>query len=168
MTKKHRDDRRTILVPIDFSSHSEAALVWAAEAARCFKAGVKVLHVVHDPESAPGYYAQTKRKKHLNRLEEAAEEMMEEFLETVRKKHPDSEELENLEEILVIGLPVSRILEVAAKTNAMMIVMGSLGRTGLGHLLLGSKAERVVQLSPIPVTVVKATDGESGKKGGKK
>jgi universal stress protein A len=37
-----------------------------------------------------------------------------------------------------------------------MIVMGSQGRTGLAHLLLGSKAERVVRLSPIPVTIVKA------------
>ena len=36
-----------------------------------------------------------------------------------------------------------------------MIVMGSQGRTGLEHLLLGSIAERVAQLSSIPVTIVK-------------
>ena len=49
-----------------------------------------------------------------------------------------------------------RILEVAEKSGAQQIVMGSLGRSGLSHLLLGSKAQRVVQLSPIPVTIVKA------------
>jgi nucleotide-binding universal stress UspA family protein len=37
-----------------------------------------------------------------------------------------------------------------------MIVMGSKGRTGLSHILLGSKAEQIVRLSPIPVTIVKA------------
>ena len=50
----------------------------------------------------------------------------------------------------------------------MMIIMGSQGRTGLPHLLLGSKAERIAQLSPIPVTVVKAPRGDSEKKGRKK
>jgi nucleotide-binding universal stress UspA family protein len=34
--------------------------------------------------------------------------------------------------------------------------MGSQGRTGLAHVLLGSKAEQVVRLAPIPVTIVKA------------
>jgi nucleotide-binding universal stress UspA family protein len=37
-----------------------------------------------------------------------------------------------------------------------MIVMGSQGRTGLSRFLLGSKAQRVVQLAPVPVTIVKA------------
>jgi len=44
---------------------------------------------------------------------------------------------------------------VADKIDASMIVMGSQGRTGLPHLLLGSKAERIAQLSPVPVTIVK-------------
>ena len=51
---------------------------------------------------------------------------------------------------------MTRILEVAEKLEAIMIVVGSQGRTGLPHLLLGSKAERVAQLSPIPVTIVKS------------
>ena len=37
--------------------------------------------------------------------------------------------------------------------------MGSHGRTGLSHLLLGSKAQSVVQLAPMPVTIVKAPEG---------
>ena len=57
--------------------------------------------------------------------------------------------------MLVVGLPVSRIMETAKKIDARMIVMGSQGRTGLDHLLLGSKTEQVVRLSPIDVTVVK-------------
>jgi nucleotide-binding universal stress UspA family protein len=60
--------------------------------------------------------------------------------------------------MLVVGLPVNRILESAEKIHARMIVMGSQGRTGLAHALLGSKAEQVVRLSPAPVMIVK--DGE--------
>ena len=150
--------RGPVLVPVDFSAHSEAALLWAARAAHRFEAPLLLLHVVHDPGSAPGYYAATKRKKHLHRLEEAAEEMFDDFINEVRQRHPDAESLNNAEKTLVIGLPVQRILEIAESTDARLIVVGSRGRTGLPHLLLGSNAQRVAQLSPIPVTIVKDDD----------
>ena len=153
MSKKQK--RAPILVPVDFSPHSEAALVWAAGLGDCLGAPLTVLHVAHDPESAPGYYVRSKRKKHLRRIGEAAEEMMEEFLSKVAKTNPDCAGLEAVEPILVHGLPVTRILEVAERIHASLIVMGSQGRTGLPHLLLGSKAERVAQLAPMPVTIVK-------------
>ncbi|MGB5472794.1 MAG: universal stress protein, partial [Gammaproteobacteria bacterium] len=56
------------------------------------------------------------------------------------------------------GLPVNRILELADKSAARMIVMGSQGRTGLARALLGSKAEQVVRLAHIPVTIVKSDE----------
>jgi len=37
-----------------------------------------------------------------------------------------------------------------------MVVMGSQGRTGLKHMMLGSKAEQVIKLCPVPVTIVKS------------
>ena len=86
-----------------------------------------------------------------------AEEMMEGFLKEMRKAHPDQMPIQNADPLLVVGTPVTRIIEIADKKNAGMIILGSHGRTGLSHLLIGSKAERVVQLSPIPVTVVKAS-----------
>lgn len=144
-----------ILVPVDFSPHSEAALVWAAHLSELLARDLLVLHVAHDPESAPGYYVRSKRKKHLRRIEEAAEEMMEDFLEQVARKNPDRTRLKKPDSMLVHGLPVTRILEVIDKLDASMVVMGSQGRTGLPHLLLGSKSERVAQLSPVPVTIVK-------------
>ncbi len=151
---------RPILAAIDFSPFSETALLWAARAAKSFGVPLMALHVVHDPSSAPGYYQhEKKRKKHLKRIEEAAEEMMEEFLERMSKKHPKL--LGKLDNRLVVGLPITRILEVAEDIDAQLIVMGSRGRTGLPHLLLGSKAEKVVQLSPIPVTIVKNAKTEA-------
>jgi nucleotide-binding universal stress UspA family protein len=152
---KEKKKKGPVLVPVDFSPYSAAALVWAARLCDCLEVPLIVLHVAHDPESAPGYYVRSKRKKHLRRIEEAAEEMMEEFLQQVAEDNPDSEHLQELESMLVHGLPVTRILELADKLDASMIVMGSQGRTGLPHLLLGSKAERIAQLAPIPVTIVK-------------
>jgi nucleotide-binding universal stress UspA family protein len=88
-------------------------------------------------------------------MEEVAEEMMQRFLKKMRKAYPGQKPIKEAKPILVIGTPVTRILEIAKKKKASMIILGSHGRTGLSHLLVGSKAERVVQLSPIPVLVVK-------------
>lgn len=157
--------RAPILVAVDFSAHSAKALLWAARAAKCFRAPLEVVHVVHDPGSAPGYYHQADKKsnkKYLRRMKEAAADMMDEFLAEVQKANPGVAALRDLDRRLVSGLPVTRILEVAENSGAQMIVMGSRGRTGLPHLLLGSKAEKVTQLSPIPVTIVKNSTGEEG------
>jgi nucleotide-binding universal stress UspA family protein len=144
-----------ILVAVDFAPDSEAALVWACAFAGCVDAGVAVLHVVHDPADAPGYYRKSGEDL-LRPMEDVVVEMLDQFLEDLATKHPDLEVLKGAEKILVTGIPATRILEIARTKGARLIVMGSRGRTGLPHLLLGSKAERVVQMSPIPVTIVKA------------
>jgi nucleotide-binding universal stress UspA family protein len=149
------DAKRYLLVPVDFSPASEAALLLAHEMAGCFDAVPLVLHVVHDPGDMPGYYAKSLKKKHFQRIEDSAEEMLKEFLQTVEKHHREGGL--NADSLLVRGLPTTRILEVAAKHKVLMIVMGSKGHTGLKHLLLGSVAEHVVQLSPVPVMVVKSS-----------
>jgi nucleotide-binding universal stress UspA family protein len=151
-------DKNTLLVAVDFTSFSEKALVFASELAEKIDARLLVLHVIHDPAEAPGFYAQKgKKKKFLKSMEEAAEEMMESFLKKIRKAYPGQMSIKEALPLLVVGTPVTRILEIAKKKQASMIIIGSHGRTGLSHLLVGSKAERVVQLSPIPVTVVKSS-----------
>jgi nucleotide-binding universal stress UspA family protein len=152
----HKMKELPILVPVDFSPCSEEALLYAADLAATLQFPLIVLHVVHDPGQAPGYYAMKGRKKQLRRMEDVAAEMMEDFMLAMKKKHPDLPALAQAETRLVIGLPVTRILETADQVQAGMIVMGSQGRTGLAHVLLGSKAEQVVRLSPIPVTIVKS------------
>lgn len=144
-----------ILVPVDFSEHSEAALVLATELAQGLGAPVMVLHVVHDPGTMPGYYARVAKKKVLARLEDVAGEMLDAFLTKVRERHPELKGLGKAERLLVSGLPVTRIVQVAEKKGARLIVLGSKGATGLKHLLLGSVAEQVLHLAEIPVTIVK-------------
>lgn len=151
-------DNNPLLVAVDFTPFSEEALIFASHLAEKLDAQLLVLHVIHDPAEAPGFYAQKgKKKKFLQSMEEAAEEMMEEFLAKMHKDHPDQLPIKEAVPLLVVGTPVTRILEVAEKKKVSMIIIGSHGRTGLSHLLVGSKAERVVQLSPIPVTVVKGS-----------
>lgn len=147
--------KQTILVPVDFSAFSEAALVKACELADCMKLKIVVLHVVHDPSELPGYYAKMTKKKHLVRMEDVAREMFDEFMDMMIKTYPKLKSLGEAESRLVVGLPVGRILEVAESVKAGMIVMGNQGHTGLKHILLGSKAEQVVRLSPVSVTIVK-------------
>ena len=53
------------------------------------------------------------------------------------------------------GVPWREIVHLAAEEHADMIVMGTQGRTGLEHLLLGSVAERVVRTAPCPVLTVR-------------
>jgi len=144
---------------MDFSDDAEAALVWACKYAEKTGAPIQALHVVHDPGESPGYYHRNKEDV-LRPLSDLAGEMMAEFLARVETENPDLKTVADVEPLLVTGIPETRILEVAERNNARIIVMGSRGRTGLPHLLMGSKAERVVQLSPVPVTIVKAKSND--------
>ena len=53
------------------------------------------------------------------------------------------------------GFPHVEIINSAKESNADMIVMGTHGRTGLSHVILGSVAERVIRISDIPVLTVR-------------
>jgi len=147
--------KQPILVPIDFSPGAEAAILQAAELAEALQAPMTVLHIVHDLTSTPGYKALKGAKKQLRRMEDIAHDLLQEYMQEIQKKNPGVGTLQNAETLLLVGIPVTRILEAAEKVNARMIVMGSQGRTGLSHVLLGSKAEQVVRLAKMPVMIVK-------------
>jgi nucleotide-binding universal stress UspA family protein len=157
-----KNEAGPILVPVDFSAPSEAALLLAVELGRCLQRRVLVLHVVHDPGSMPGYYSRALKQKHLARIEDGAAVMLDDFLKRVVREHGDLVKRKQLDSRLVTGLPSSRILEVAKQSGAGMIVIGSKGLTGWKHLMIGSVAEQVVHLSPVPVTVVKSEPKKGG------
>jgi nucleotide-binding universal stress UspA family protein len=144
-----------ILVPVDFSPCSTAALLLASELAVCLQAPLLVLHVVHDSSAWPEYYRKLRKKKQTHHMKDLAEESLNQFLRQTVKAHPDHPGLAKADRLLVSGLPVQRILEVAGKTEARMIVLGSKGLTGFSHLLIGSTAAQIVQLATVPVTVIK-------------
>ena len=142
------------LAAVDFSDDSQTALNWAIDYADRIAAALTIVHVVHDPAGAPGYYRRDKEDLLLP-LEEIARDRFDEFLAGVSQKRPNSTALKEASLVLVRGLPSNRILSVAEKNGANHIVVGCQGRTGLPNLMVGSVAQRVVQLSSVPVTVVK-------------
>jgi len=154
-------DRERILVAVDFSEHARRALATGGRLASSLGAELVVMHVINDPADAPGFYRSEKKaqkkktRKRLKTLLEAAADIMDDFMTIAREAEPELTALSDARVALVHGVPVFRILEMARKEAVSFIVMGSHGRTGPEHLLLGSKAERVVRLSPISVVVVK-------------
>ena len=149
------DGKKPILVPVDFSGHSLAALLKACELAECTRQPVIILHVVHDPAEMPGYYSRVTKKKKITHIEDLAQEAFDAFVDDAKKQYPKVKDLQEAQTMLVIGLPVNRILEMVDITKASMVVMGSQGRTGMKHIMLGSKAEQVVRLCPVPIMIVK-------------
>lgn len=63
-----------------------------------------------------------------------------------------------IETVVTAGAPTDAILEAVEKFDIERIVMGTHGRTGVGHFMLGSVAEKVVRLAPVPVLVVKGVE----------
>lgn len=155
-----QSERDIILAPVDFSDHSEAALVQAAKFAEMMPATLIVLHVVHDPGEMPGYYSKLIKKKKVIRIQDIAAEAFDDFMDSVNGDYPDLVSLREADRLMVTGLPVTRILELVEYLEPIMVVMGSQGRTGLKHLVIGSKAAQIVQLCPVPVTIVKKPEDD--------
>lgn len=143
-----------ILVAIDFSDDSEAALIWASNYTKCTESPLIILHVVHDPADAPGFY-RNDDDDWAEPMAAVANRMATDFMKKMYDKHPSLSPLNEARLEFVQGLPPGRIVEFAEKEQAQIIVLGSCGRSGLHHILLGSVAERVAQISKIPVVIVK-------------
>ncbi len=148
-------DTKPVLVAIDFSTDSEAALLWASNYISHIHAPLIILHVVHDPADTPGFYRRDK-DDWTEPLAAVASHMAKDFIKNMQKKHPELSCLHDSRIEFVSGLPPGRIVEFARKEQVQLIVIGSRGRSGLSHILLGSVAERVAQISDIPVVIVKS------------
>ena len=82
------EQEQRILVAIDFSEDSKAALAWACNFAACSSAPLILLHVVHDLASHPGFY-HPEKSNHLEPMQDVAESMMAEFLAQLKTEHPE-------------------------------------------------------------------------------
>lgn len=154
------DAGKPVIAAVDFSEDSAQALVWAARQATLEGAPLIVLHVVHDPAASPGFYRKPD-EEWLRPMVEIAREMMDEFLARLKVLHPNVSPIFTAHTRFVTGLPAGRIVEVAGEIGARLIVIGSRGRTGLQSILLGSVAERVAQISAVPVVIVKTQSPET-------
>lgn len=139
-------DFTTIVVPTDFSYASDAALGYARMLAARFGASLHLLHVVDEAGSWSEVYAAIPDIR--DRLSADAARRLEAMVACL----PPPVQATSA---VVCGSPVPTIVKVAESKGADLIVMGTHGRRGMGHLLLGSVAERVVRLAPCPVLTVR-------------
>ena len=145
-----------VLVPTDFSDTSEVALRYGKALAGAFGAALHVLHVVQEPFAQPwaveayGFSLSTLQE---DWVRDAA----------ARLEHtltPDERTAYRAETLTVLGHPVVEILNYAEAHPIGLIVIGTHGRGPLGHMVMGSTAERVVRKAPCPVLTVRHPERE--------
>lgn len=140
----------TILIPVDGSNFSENAAQRGIELAKQLSASVTLLSVIDIHfiinSSAEGMIDPA--------LYKICEEQAHEHVDSIAEKYPH----EHIKKIVEEGIPAEVILKTADSVKANMIIMGTHGRKGLKHVLMGSVAEYVVRHSKVPVMVVPGKD----------
>ena len=148
-------DFKKILVPTDFSSCADEALARATQIAKLMHADIHLLHAYELPSplvvaDAPIWLPQ----EVYDQVRDAAKQGVDKRIEKA------ATEGVKVEGSVICDSPTRAILDAATKTRADLIVMGTHGRTGMKHVLLGSVAERIVRLATCPVMTVKPSKGE--------
>jgi nucleotide-binding universal stress UspA family protein len=142
---------QNILVPMDGSPSAIAALWEAVGLAEDLGAGIEVLHVKGNDEFAIG---STTSERDVERAQ--SDRDMEEAIDQAKNLLGP-----RLSRRTDAGEPVRKILDVATADHADLIVMGTHGRVGRLHALVGSVAEGIVRNAPCPVLTVRRTGGEA-------
>lgn len=142
---------RNIVIATDGSENTQKAISYGIEIAKLSGATIHALYVV-DVASFSS----------IPMSSEGGWEAMYEILRTegekavsVVKEKGEAAGVE-VREVVLEGHPVSEIIKFADNNNIDLIVLGTLGKTGLDRFLLGSVAEKVVRSSKVPVMVVRS------------
>ncbi|MCE2946378.1 MAG: universal stress protein [bacterium] len=147
---------RKILVAIDDSETSARGLDEAIKLAKGDTAQLCILHVIEPTALAMYPEAAAYADDLFDMLREAGKEVLQKAVARAAKRglQARSALIENR------GFPIAElIVEYAGRWKADVIVLGTHGRRGFSHLLMGSDAESVVRSSPIPVLLVRSPDG---------
>jgi universal stress protein A len=141
-----------ILVPTDFSEYSDKALRQALDIAKQYKAKVYVVHVLHKKNpydtsdlAIPSYYEDLEKQT----MDLAMKQMQKQI-----GKFPKTKELEVFTEV-VNGNIAEAILEQESSKGIDLIVIASLGRTGIAKYLIGGVARNVLKFAKCPVLLTK-------------
>ena len=160
-TETSREDHTVlwhdILVPMDFSAPSEAALAYALRLAGISKAVVHVCHVIPVPHALDVFHErgleQPESVKHIKlKVRKRIKELV---LATGTEVTPRIHFGE--------GEAITEVLEKAAKLKPDLIVMGTHGRRGAKRFFLGSVAEAVVRRAPCPVLTLRPATPAAGR-----
>lgn len=144
-----------ILVPVDGSPTSLRGLHEAIQVARLSGGRLKLLHVVDEMSFMTGLEAGVAMTTEiLQLLREGGEKVLSDALAEVRAAGLDAD-TELFESYA--GRVSDLVIAKAQEWGARLIVLGTHGRRGVGRMLLGSDAEQIVRLSPVPVLLVRGS-----------
>jgi nucleotide-binding universal stress UspA family protein len=143
---------RRILCPVDFSAPSTEALSYAAGLARTLGAELHVLHVYELPMYTMPDGGLLAGPDLVARIEKEAGEM----LENAVREHQDADLPVTTH--LAEGIAHTVIVRHARELDVQLLVLGTHGRTGVMHALLGSVTERVLRTTDIPTLTIRASD----------
>ncbi len=147
-------DWKKICCPIDFSDASRAAMEMAVDLAQKMGATLVLLHAY----PIPGYTfpdgSVVASPKMMDELAEQAERHLGEW-----RRDAESLGSRSVETVKAVGEPATEIVAYAREEKVDLLVVGTHGRTGLEHALMGSVAERVVRRAPCPVLTVRPPGG---------
>ncbi|KKO20274.1 MAG: universal stress protein [Candidatus Brocadia sp.] len=139
---------KKILCPVDHSECSYLALKYAISLALKDEAQLYLMHVIDVRLYDTEIYKFSPYKLNEIDLNKTREDLI--------KSLPEgTSDVLNVETIVVKGVPFQEIITAAASINADIIVIGTHGRTGLSHAIMGSVAEKVVRKAPCPVLTVR-------------
>ncbi len=144
-----------ILVPTDFSTHAARAAEFAIELSKEFGASIHLLHCYPVNVGAASLYGMTFPVELEASIRKVAQKQLGDWREKVAGEGVEAELS------LSPQSPAQGILALAEEIGADLIVMGTRGRSGLKHLLLGSVAERVVREASCPVVTLRSPDAAS-------
>ena len=139
----------SILVATDFSDISGSAFTKAVDLARQLNAQ---LHIVHIVQIHPANMPQS-GNVNIEELEALEEKNASDSLAAVLEEQCQGLDVKTH---VLHGDPAAQVMQTASDTGVDIIVMGTHGRTGLAHLIMGSVAESVLKNSEIPVLCVKS------------
>jgi len=142
---------RRILCPIDFSETSRAALRWAVELARRFSAELTLLHVYQAPTLSMPDGMVVGGPDVLTDIAHQVDESLRAWRDEAEALGATGVSIDS-----TLGATYPEITRYAADRAVDLIVIGTHGRTGLAHALLGSTAEKVVRHAACPVVTVRA------------
>ena len=139
-----------IVVPVDFSTHADEAIRTAADLSGRYDASVTLVHV-YEPiaYTLPEGYVLCSPQQLADLLTEL------DRLLASAKRDAEAAGARRVETQQLQGVTASEIVEFAKTHGIDLIVMGTHGRTGIRHAMLGSVAERVLRRAPCPVLTVK-------------
>ena len=145
-----QESMRKILVPVDFSSSSNKAFLFAREMVKCWEGELHLVHIL-DTDFLSGAVHIT-----IEPLDESVAKWKKRAEDKLKAIYHDEEGPELTGEIHIRdGKPHEEILKLADELEVGMIVIGSHGRKGLERAIFGSVAEKVTRMAKTPILIIK-------------